>query len=761
MSMFGRFIQLLRKRKGLIIVITAALLLELLSAGQYYFTRQIVEDELEKRAETELTLKAVLTKSTLNSTEDILKNFIWKIQANLDVPDSAYTTMRRMSGITSHLKGCGVAFEPNYYPSKGRLFEVYAKCMFDGRVAVRQIANDNHDYTKLEGYQKAKTASGGLWTDPYYDAVGAEDTITTFFMPIHDRHDNVVGVAGIDVSLDWLTDTIESRHSYPSSFTLLLTEDGAPVILPSRSRISNKSVQYIVDLINDSTVNRHKSRSERSKFIKFDTNERDGTVFYAKMKGEPSWQVAVVCYDDEVFAALSELRIIMLLLSLLAFSILLFIIFSFARSEKKLNKQIMKQERIDRELRIASDIQQDLLPTDAELSPLTSEDISVEGRLIPAKAVGGDLYNAFVQNDKLFFCIGDVSGKGVAQALIMAITQTLFHNIASRESNPAEIMNQLNVAACRNNKTNIFVTMFIGVLDLPTGHLRYCNAGHEVPLLLNAQPANADDGAAGNCAFLDVKPNIPIGLFDDFKYGMQQMVMQSGSTLFLYTDGLTEARNVRNDMFGRECVLQMFGSESALTSKEIIKTVISKVNDFSENAEQSDDLALLAIKYTHVEEQYILDEQLTLHNDVKEVARLGAFVKDIMARLNIGNPLALKTRLALEEAVVNVIEYAYPPDAVGEINIRVTLGQGTRNEARGANLKFVITDSGVPFNPTKAATADTTLSVEDRPVGGLGILLVRELMDSVNYEHIDGKNVLTLKKRIEIEENIKSKIVKS
>lgn len=716
-----------RKRRGLLIVITAALLLELLSASQYYFTHSLMERELEKRAEGELTLKAILVKSTLSSAEDILNNHIWDIRESLSHPDSVTEAIGRMIVLSRSVLGGTVAFVPDYYPAKGRLFEPYALRQGDS-IVKSQIAGERHDYTASRFYKSTLATGKSQWIEPYEDSEGAQTSVISYSVPLYDNHNEQAGVAVVDVSQKWLGDTIDRRHIYPSSFLLLLTEGGEPIIRPSESRISKSTTDSIIRMINDSSVVRQNSLSGRSKVIHFDTDERDGTVYYANMKGIPHWQIAVVCYDDEVFAPLSKLRIRMLLLMLLAFGVLLYMIARFVRNDRKLKEKTMEQERIAGELRIASGIQQALLPQDED-SLTGVEDVCVEGRLIPAKEVGGDLYNAFVRDGKLFFCIGDVSGKGVPSALIMAITQSLFRNIALRESNPAHIMNQLNVAICRNNKANVFVTMFIGVLDMPTGNLRYCNAGHEVPLMLS-------DG----CSMLDIKPNLPIGLFDDFNYEMQQTVMLPGATLLLYTDGLTEARNVEHQLLGRERVVEMIAAMTADDTKRLVENVISRVQTFEENTEQSDDLTLLAVTYTPVEEHYILDEKLTLHNDVREVETLSAFVKDVLARLNIGKPLAPKLRLVMEEAVVNVMEYAYPAGKVGEVDIRVTFD--------GQRLKFVITDSGVAFNPTEAATADTTLSAEDRPIGGLGILLMRELMDSINYERTAGKNVLTLTKNI-------------
>lgn len=718
------FIPSLGKRKGLLIIIVAAILLELISLVRYNYTRDLMEQNLEKHAEMELTLKAILIKSTLCSAEDILKNHIWDIRETLPQPDSVYSAVSRMISLGRNLRGGSVAFVPNYYPSKGELFEPYVQKTGDSVVSM-QIAGLNHNYTESDFYREAIALDDAVWVDPYVDNEGAQEIVTSYSMPVRDKSGVLAGVAGIDVSLEWLSDTLNSRHIYPSSFLLLLSESGKPIIRPSEKNVSKAIPDEIIRLINDSTIARKQSLSGRSKLIDFDIKGRDGCVYYANMRGKPHWQIAVVCYDDEVFASLKKLRFRVFLLSLLAFGILLFMIDRFARNEKKLKLKTLEQERTNGELRIANNIQQALLPT-AEESQAINEDVCVEGRLIPAKAVGGDLYNAFIRDGKLFFCIGDVSGKGIPSALIMAITQTVFRNVASRESNPAHIMKQLNEMACRNNKANIFVTLFIGVLDLPTGHLRYCNAGHEKPILVDQQ------------ILLEAKPNLPIGLFEDTNYEMQTTTLQPGSTLFLYTDGLTEARNAKGKFLGRDKAIQLVSECGSTDPKQLLEAIISEVKQFSENTEQSDDLTLLALRYTPSQEQEVQGEGLTLHNDVKEIEALGPFIKQIAEKLGIEKSLAGKLRLAVEEAVVNVMEYAYPSGKMGEVNIRAT--------SNGQRLKFIITDSGIPFNPTEVSAADTTLSAEERPIGGLGILLVRELMDSINYERINGKNVLTLSK---------------
>ena len=752
MSKLRDFLLSLRKRKGLLIVIVAVLLLELLSAVQYYYTHNLLEDELEKYAEMELTTKAIITKRIVEDSERTLKSHIMEVKYNLSTPDSMFNIVKQIAKYSPTLKGCGIAFNPGYY--KGGLFEPYALRTDTGIVCL-QVAGDRFDYTKDGFFRDIMEKKANSWVGPYDDTY-LQTRLVSYAVPIYEFTGDTVAVFGIDIDTESLGDTLNYRHIYPSSFDLLLTEDGELIAEPTDTTLRDE-VQFVMSQINDSTVERRLSSKGRSHIIDFDTRERDGAIFYVSMKGIPHWQIAVVCYDDEVYGSLLKLRYRLLLLSLLAFGIMLYLVRRFAQDDQKLRIQTLEQERLAGELRIASDIQQTLLPEE-ESSMKDIDDIRVEGRLIPAKAVGGDLYNAFVRDGKLFFCIGDVSGKGIPSALIMAITQALFRNIASREDNPAHIMRRLNETACRNNKRNIFVTLFVGVLDLPTGHLRYCNAGHELPLIgqsevksekrkVKNKSNNAEDNANPDYSLftihyslIDAKPNLPIGLFEDFGYEMQTMQMRPGSTLFLYTDGLTEARNAKGELFGRDKVLQMISESGTDNPKKLVETTIEWWHQFIGATEQSDDLTLLAINYIPSEEQNILDKAITLQNDTKEVEALGAFVKGVAEDLSLGKPLTNKLRLAVEEAVVNVMEYAYPKGTRGDVDIRAV--------SNGRRLKFIISDSGIPFNPTEVSAADTTLSAEERPIGGLGILLVRELMDSINYERIHGKNVLTLTKSI-------------
>lgn len=729
MEKLRNFIKSLKNKKGLLIIITAALLIELILAVQYYHTHNMLEEELEHRAESELTMKAILVKSTLNNAEDILKSHVWDLQRCLPQPDSMLSSVYRLVKGSRYVSGGFMAFRPYYYPQEGKFFEPFA--MRDGDTIRTRIIT--RDYTKNPSYIKSASENSSFWLNPYQDKE-AEDSLsynTSFVMPMVDQNNTAIGVFGIDISLRWLSDTIDHHHIYPSSFNLLLTKEGDIITRPSAKRIAHSRAKYMASLINDSTVERNLSKSKHSTIIRFKEDGKKGSIFYATMKGVPRWQIAVVCYDKEVYGDLITLRYNMLLFMILGFAVLLYMIRSFAIKEKQLFDTNVKQERLSSELHIANKIQQAMILNNDMLNDVRP-DLRVWGSLVPAKEVGGDLYCVFIRDEKFYFCIGDVSGKGIPSALIMAVTHTLFRNIATHESNPAHIMKMLNEIACHNNKTNIFSTIFIGVLDLPTGRLRYCNAGHDIPLMIR----HSDNG----CRELDTMPNLPIGLFEDFDYHSQEVTLTGDTTMFLYTDGLAEAWDRNHQQFGIERVKQVLAKNHDANPQLLQQRMSDEVSSFTEGMDQNDDLTMLIFRYIPTKEQNSLNEEIILKNDIKQVPILNDFMKGIASRLGIDTALSRKLRLATEEAVVNVIEYAYPAGVTGDIHVRA--------EYNGERLKLTITDNGIPFDPTQKDKADISLSAEERPIGGLGILLVRELMDSINYEREGTKNVLTLRKNL-------------
>ena len=590
--------KIFKKSRGLTLILLAALLLEVISGIQYYYTHCMLAEELEKRAELELTTKVILTKSNLNLAVNSVNGHLWDVMRNIHQPDSMLDVAECVLRSHKNLLGCGIAFEPNFYPMKGRLYEPYAY-WHDGDVVKAQIAGDHHDYTQNASYQKVVHTREWLWTEPYYYEE-AKTSMITYVQPLKDANDSIMAVFMLDLSTDWLGDTLNYRQLYPSSYTLLLSEQGKLIAGPRTTEKNEEDIRRIIAVVNDDDTGKLLCSKENTRTYSFQSSNGDEAfVFTAKFKTDPRWQMVVVCYEDEVFGPLREVRVNILLMMLVGFAIMGFIVYRFFMKERDLNKTLLKQTRIDSELRIARDIQLKMLPMTYPPFPNRS-DLDIYGSLVPAREVGGDMYDFFIRDEKLFFCIGDVSGKGVPAAMLMASTHSMFRAFSSHGNDPAQIMYRINESACQGNNSNMFVTIFIGVLNLQTGQLCYCNAGHDRPIVINSN----------GISMLDAKPHLPVGIFDDMHYETEESVLTPNSMMFLYTDGLTEAmaplpatdhnaETVRHNLFGIERVMSNLQHHEALISaKQLLDSINMAVNNFVGDAEQSDDLTMLAIRYT-------------------------------------------------------------------------------------------------------------------------------------------------------------------
>ena len=623
------------------------------------------------------------------------------------------------------------------------------------------------------------------WTEPFLDSnpdnFCAVDRIISYCKPIKDKQGKFVGTFSVDLSLDWLSNTISAVKPYPHSYSIMIGQSGTYFVHPDTTKLFYQSIFTETLLKPDTAVTNlghaMQAGEEGMRQMKFDGEEC--YVFY-KPLGTTGWSVAIVCSESDIFGSYFRLVNTVIIILIIGLAIMLFVFRSIIKKQLKplqslalqaetiasgqfdktltptnkedeigklsqsftnmqlsltqyieeLKDTTASKAQIESELQIASNIQMSMLPKIFPPYPDRNE-IDIYGQLTPAKEVGGDLYDFYIRDEKLFFCIGDVSGKGVPASLVMAVTRTLFRTVSSHESQPDRIMSTINRAIADDNESNMFVTLFIGVLDLPTGRLRYCNGGHDAPLLVG-------DSGIG---LLPCQSNLPVGIVSDWKFSPQETMIDPLTTIFLYTDGLTEAENTRHEQFQEDRILEA-AKQSSRTPKEIILTMTEAVRRFVGNADQSDDLTMLAIQYTRQQEQNIrLQRTMTLPNDIEQVPQLESFVNEICESLGLDMSTSMSLNLALEEAVVNVMNYAYAAGTRGNVDIEA--------QANDRRLKFTISDWGIPFDPTAKSEVDTSLSAEERPIGGLGIHLMRQMMDSINYERIDGKNVLTLRKKLE------------
>ena len=687
------------------IVFFAALMVEAISVIQYRRILSIMEEEMNVRSHVVLGAIADRIGHVLELTEATMDENLLYLRRQLDNPDSIFRYMEYLIDDNPNVVGGCMAFIPDYYPSKGRLFEPYAM-KEDGEIVVRQIAGPDHDYTQNQFFIRALETGDSDWSDPYLFGEDPPQSLTTYSYPVKDYSGRIVAVCGLDMDLSWLGDTLNAHQRFSSAFGLMLTQGGTLVAGPPPSMIPPQKVEEALALI----------RNQQS-----ESADKKMSLRTYRMKKDPYWEIVQVYRTDEVFAKMRRLSHQQAALMFLGISILLFIIAFFIRNENKLRKTSEEHARIEGELSVASRIQQEMLPK--------SFPLYLYGSVEPAREVGGDLFDFFVRDGKLLFCIGDVSGKGVPSAMLMSVAHSLFRMVSGKIGSPSRMLEMLNTEICHGNDSNMFLTFFVGCLDLYSGELLYANAGHDKPFVLENE-----------IHLLPAKANLPLGVFPQTHFEEQRYILEPGTTLLLYTDGLTESKNLSRTQFGREgvlSVLQGLTAEDRQVPSRIVSSLTRAAHAFAGEAPQSDDLTVMAL---HFDPQDILHKEIKLKNQLDEVSRLGAFVKDFCAPLDLDRKLTSSLRLALEETVVNVIHYAYPSGVSGEMDIIA--------ESNHKEVRFTVKDTGWPFDPTSVLEADTTLSVPDRPIGGLGIHLTRKLMDSISYSRSRGQNVLTLTKNI-------------
>ena len=337
-------------------------------------------------------------------------------------------------------------------------------------------------------------------------------------------------------------------------------------------------------------VNYHAGRKDSALHVAMQIYEAMDTAMVMQRKNE-AVKLATI-YDTEgkerriaeQQIEISQQRVIGLAVTIVLL-IVFFLVFTVLRyrSAKRLAKVMAAQERIESELQIARDIQMSMVPNTFP----QVDGLDMYAAMAPAKEVGGDLYDYLLTDDMLYFCLGDVSGKGVPAAMFMAQTTRLFRAIAKQKHAPATIATRINRELTENNEQGMFVTMFIGRLHLPTGKLDYCNAGHNPPVL---------GGGANNGDFLKMIPNAPIGLWPDLEYEGEEIETIKGRALFIYTDGLNEAENLRQKQFGDDHLLDILRQTHFDTSQQIIDTLAVEVGKHRNGAEPNDDLTMMCIR---------------------------------------------------------------------------------------------------------------------------------------------------------------------
>ena len=749
-------------------------------------SRRTVRQEAIDRANQILTGTVQQVDNILTQVKVATDNMDWLITRHLDAPDSMFVYSRRILQNNPNLNGCSIGFEPFYFKEKGQYFSAYS-LNSGGVIETTQEGNDHYQYFSMDWYQLPKLLNKPCWTEPFVDynpeGISSNDMIISYCKPVKDHNGEYIGTISVDLSLEWLSQTISAVKPYPNSYTIMIGKGGTFFVHPDTTKLFYQTIFTQTMLEPDTAITNlgHAMQAGQEGYRQLNFNGKNCYVLY-KPLADTGWSVGLVCPERDILSGYYHLIntiigivIVGLLLMLMVFSGIISkqlepleelayqaeaiasgrldeelsdlhrddeigqLSLSFHHMQQSLVQQIEELKianeqkgRIEGELKIARDIQMAMLP---KIFPPFPErnDIDVFGQLTPAKEVGGDLFDFYIRDEKLFFCIGDVSGKGIPASLYMVVTKSLFRTISIHESSPERIIYTLNEVMSQDNDSNMFVTFFMGVLDLPTGRLHYCNAGHDAPILVGHTGAG----------LLPVDSNLPIGVMAGWKFTKQETLVDPDTTIFLYTDGLNEAENINHQQFEMTRVIETarkLQQENNFNPTVIVNEMTGAVRSFVGEADQSDDLTMLAIQYTKRQQNITYQRSLTLTNDIKRVPRLNAFIDEVCEANGFDMATTMQINLAIEEAVVNVMNYAYPKGIKGDITIET--------KANDTQMSFIISDTGKPFDPTAKAEVDITLSAEDRAIGGLGIHLIRKIMDNINYERVDGHNILTLIKKL-------------
>ena len=652
------------------------------SLSYYMYVRHWTLTISEKRAENTLAQTERLILTRLGRIEVIIKSMQLLAENSLNEPDEMFGIAQYIVESSPSIIGADMAFIEYYYPQKGRLYEPWVGYE-PGRTTLsrKQIGSDDHDYTGMDWFTNGLAAEDGSWSNPYLEYDVTKTTMMTYARAIRDKSGHRIGVISADITLDTLTSIVRNVNLYPNSFCVLTSKNG-DTIVPAPHKVTGKCHIYSKDI------------AGRNLILTMTIPDRD---LYHRLRT-----------SSLVFASL-------VFLDLLA---IIFIARSSLKSLWTLNEVRIKEQHIEDELAIARKIQQSLLPTGTITAK--SKTLDIKGLQVPAKYVGGDLYDYYVRDNKLFFCIGDVSGKGVPAALLMSIAHSLFRTLSAHSDRPERIMRALNNSISDNNPDIMFITMFLGILDLTTGDVCYCNAGHNPPIII--RPDHAE--------FLDTEPNLLLGVDLGVEYTSQTMKLADGDTLFLYTDGLTEAENLQKQTLGEKRALGEASTFNGMTAEEQIRKMHDVVLRFADKAEQSDDLTMLAIRFIKS------GHTLVLSNDIQELNKLEPFLNDFFAQENLNPSLLPQLNLALEEAATNVIMYAYPEGEKGTADLTLDVEDG--------QIIATLSDAGVPFDPLQLPEANLDVSLAERKIGGLGIHLIKEIMSEIKYEYVGGRNVLKM-----------------
>ena len=669
--------------------ILAALFLLLGMGVQSYVSYSRALFRLQEKMDLEMQIAQEKLRFELFDALDASSQIAEKVKKCLEDPDELYDKTSELLNRYPNFYSCYVVFPPYYYPEEGKWFGLTSYRTKDSIIS-RPFGNAEHDYFEREWYKGAVQSTEGYWSTPYRDD-DFDEPIYTYSKVMRDEEGKLICVIGIDFSLNWIHNLLEHFKPfeeavfmlYGSNGTLLAMSNGAPANGFGNSWIiTSKTLQPINIKMVTAVPKRHIIQS-----LRLGTLLPFGVFVLGILV--VGLLIRRITRDEQVNARLE--------------------------TEKKV---------LSHELEIAHDIQMGILKDENEKQKAQGNgDIELQTLLVPMREVGGDLFDFHREGDELWFIIGDVSGKGIPAAIFMSAAVNLFRAAGVRATSPKEIMEEMNAILSENNPSLTFVTAFIGCLHIPTGELLFCNAGHCAPLIkhklsaVNQHSAVSIQPSEVRC--LQIEPNIPLGYDGRYCFVEQGCMLGEGDTLVLYTDGVTEARNERREMLGLKRWSDIVAKNEDLPNA---------IKHFIGQAEPTDDITLMTI----CKKSPVLPMTINVPCREDQWPVLRNAIHSFGLCIGMERKALKKYEVAAEEAIVNILHYSQAND------IEIVLS------SQDSAFTIQLMDDGLPFDPTEHTPNNKT--IDERQIGGMGIHLIRQIVDEMHYERKKEKNILRMVK---------------
>ncbi|MHB8110721.1 MAG: SpoIIE family protein phosphatase [Syntrophorhabdaceae bacterium] len=631
----------------LFFTLSSAAIFAVIFSYNYLVSRRMIQKGIKENSTNLITTTTSRIEVLLTSTEKVPQNTAYLLE-NMNYDESElFKVLYSIVEKNPEIYGAAVAFEPHMFDKNKKYFAPYF--YKNGGAISFKYLDKFYDYFTWDWYQIPKELESPQWTEPYFGEGGGilMSSYAVPFYKVMDGTRKLAGIVVVDISLEHLRDIVSSIKILNSGYGFLISRNGTFVTHPIKEYIMNETIFSVAEERKDLTLRESGRKMLRGETgyslnpVKSAVSGKPCIMTYVPIKSN-GWSLGVLFPYDELMADITNLNHVVLALGTIGLALLALAVVFIARSITKpltemadiagrigtgdlealvpriktrdevgklalaldcmkgsLKEYIQEittttasRQKMESELKIARNIQMGILPKTFPPFP-ERNDFDIYALTIPAKEVGGDFYDFFlIDQNHVCFVIGDASGKGIPAALFMAFTKTLIKAKATSSLDTGKIMEEVNDELSQGNPADMFITVFCAILDTSTGEVTYTNGGHNPPVILRR---------GGSVSYLDSPGELVVGIMDGSRYSTRHFFLYPGDSIFLYTDGVTEAMNDSDEIFSTERLADVLGQCTGRKVSEIITCVNDAVDAFCDKTPQYDDITMVALHYDGVE----------------------------------------------------------------------------------------------------------------------------------------------------------------